>query len=196
MCTLGKTGINSEAQQSFRFITTHTNPDHTLTLRSNPLSSPGLDGNHRVSHSGNMNFHCFSLGFLGTKGRGNLVQVESESPDGFPRRLLSSPCPRGAVGSLARPHLALHCLPDYSQWTTVTSWHPQSCDKVLKVYILEQRQKNFPATISLAWSEFLPVPVAIDEHILGSCIQLFVVEKVKGEHISFPGSLPMASVSG
>lgn len=90
------------------------------------MSSPGVDENHHISHSGDTNLHCFRFGFLGAKIRGNLVQGESESPDDFPRRLFSSPCPRGAVESLAlTPQAApLCCLPEHSLYTiTVTYCH-------------------------------------------------------------------------
>lgn len=117
---------SSNDLQAVPLTTTHTTPNHILTLRSNPMPSPGVDENHHISHSGDTNLHCFRFGFLGAKIRGNLVQGESESPDDFPRRLFSSPCPRGAVESLAlTPQAApLCCLPEHSLYTiTVTYCH-------------------------------------------------------------------------
>lgn len=175
--------------QAVLLITPHTTPNHTLNLRCSSLSSPGVDENHHIQHSGNLNLPCFSLGFLGAKGRG-ICSSRVRVPWWLSQVLAEQPLPQGCCWNPV-PH------PCRITVTYCHLCHPQSSDKVLKTPFLGQRQKNLPATISLTWSESLPVPVAVDEHVLGSCIQWFVVDKVKGqEHISCPGCLPMAQLPG
>lgn len=105
--------------QAALLITTHTTPDHRLHLRYSPLSSPGV---MRITICNIQVIQICIASVLDSWGQkaGKCGPGRVRVPWWVSWRLLSSPCPRGAVESLALTHQAapLCCLPGYCHLLT------------------------------------------------------------------------------